>query len=606
MKRCSLAVLVFCSVLLVAAPASAITYYVDFAEGNDAAAGTSAEAAWKHSPGDPHAKGRPAGADLNPGDVVRFRGGVHYRGSVVCSWSGQEGKPVVFDGNTDASWGTGRAVIDGSERLPGWRAARSAEECKGNPHWRQLVIGSVPADRDLRTLNLCQGDHLLHLAQDPNQPDPFFSDKVEHFYTVPVEAVTETSVVDPEHLTQSDPHYWDDAWVMVWHVPNVVGKVKVRQFIPSEHKLVFDSIGQPYDNRPQRYSIYNSVHLIDRPGEYAVSHSAGEDGRARVYLWPMEDAEPGELDMTMSVRDVGIDVLPGSDYVTIQGLTITKITGTERANGIAIRARSLDANRPIRNLVVRNNLITKVRHAARGYGGIHINQGRDCLIEGNEMRECPLSMGILVGTSRNVMTRGNKIYKAGGQNIWYMGCRDSSIAGNEVRLGQGTHANGISVYGNSKNVMVFGNTVIDSNIAITVEASENLTLAYNVCYSTKSSVLAEWSPVKNLKIYNNTFIRDADAPSMYLIRDADTRNNIGKARPDSASLTPDANHNILCTTSQLAALLVDPANGDYRLKADSPAIDAGEDVGLDRDIVGTKVPRGEAPDIGAYEYVGSR
>jgi len=594
---------VLVGVLLLAAPARAATYYVDFADGSDAAAGTSAEAAWKHSPGDPEAGGRPAGTDLRPGDVVRFKGGVHYRGSVVCKWSGREGRPIVFDGNTDGSWGPGRAVIDGSELLPGWRAARSADECRGNPNWRNLVIGSVPADRDLRTLNLCQGDRLLHLAQDPNQPDPFFSDKVEHFYTVPLQAVTATSVVDPQHLKQSDPHHWDDAWVMVWHVPNVVGKVKVRQFIPSEHKLIFDSIQRPYNNRPQRYSIYNSVHLIDRPGEYAVSHSAGEGGRARVYLWPVDGAGPDELGMTMSVRDVGIEVLPGADYVTIQGLMVTKISGTQRATGIAIRARSLDASRPIRNLVVRNNLITKVRHAARGYGGIHVNQGRDCLIEGNEIRECPLSMGILVGTSRSIMTRGNKVYKAGGQNIWYMGCTDSSIVGNEVRLGQGTHANGISVYGNSKNVMVFGNTVIDSNIAITVEASENLTLAYNVCYSTTPSVLAEWSPVPGLKIYNNTFIRDADAPSMAVGRDHDIRNNIGKARPGRGSLTPDANHNIFCTQSDLAKLLVDPANGDYRLKAGSPAIDAGVDLGLDQDIVGTKVPQGRAPDVGAYEHV---
>ncbi len=182
-----------------------------------------------------------------------------------------EGQPITFDGNSDGTWGAGRAVIDGSEPLPGWRPAASAAECGGSPNWKNLVIGSVPADVDLRTLNLCQGDHLLNLAQDPNQPDPFFVDKVEHFYTVPQEALTVTSVVDAEHLNQADPHYWDDAWLMIWHVPNVVSKVKVQQFIPAEHKLMFPDIKQPYTDRPQRYSIYNSVHLIDRPGEYAVS-----------------------------------------------------------------------------------------------------------------------------------------------------------------------------------------------------------------------------------------------------------------------------------------------------------------------------------------------
>jgi hypothetical protein len=40
---------------------------------------------------------------------------------------------------------------------------------------------------------------------------------------------------------------------------------------------------------------------------------------------------------------------------------------------------------------------------------------------------------------------------------------------------------------------------------------------------------------------------------------------------------------------------------DYRLQAGSPAIDAGTDVGLDRDIRDRTVPRGRAQDVGAYE-----
>jgi hypothetical protein len=40
-------------------------------------------------------------------------------------------------------------------------------------------------------------------------------------------------------------------------------------------------------------------------------------------------------------------------------------------------------------------------------------------------------------------------------------------------------------------------------------------------------------------------------------------------------------------------LFVKPANNDFRLRAGSPAIDAGVDVGLPF--------QGDAPDIGAYE-----
>jgi len=48
---------------------------------------------------------------------------------------------------------------------------------------------------------------------------------------------------------------------------------------------------------------------------------------------------------------------------------------------------------------------------------------------------------------------------------------------------------------------------------------------------------------------------------------------------------------------------VDPDNGDFRLKADSPCIDAGVDVGLDRDFNYNPVPWGAGVDIGAFELV---
>ncbi|NIA21050.1 MAG: hypothetical protein GWP05_03545 [Anaerolineaceae bacterium] len=59
----------------------------------------------------------------------------------------------------------------------------------------------------------------------------------------------------------------------------------------------------------------------------------------------------------------------------------------------------------------------------------------------------------------------------------------------------------------------------------------------------------------------------------------------------------------LLTETDLKKIFVAPDKGDYRLKADSPAIDAGLEVGMEKDRAGTKVPQGKAPDIGAYEYV---
>jgi len=57
-------------------------------------------------------------------------------------------------------------------------------------------------------------------------------------------------------------------------------------------------------------------------------------------------------------------------------------------------------------------------------------------------------------------------------------------------------------------------------------------------------------------------------------------------------------------THSIAAnpLFVDLGGSNFHLRPDSPAVDAGVDVGLSEDFDGNPVPYGSAPDIGAYEY----
>jgi len=83
------------------------TYYVDFAGGADANAGTAA-APFRHCPGDGNAEGLAAATALTPGDSVVFRGGVTYPGAITCPSNG-----ITYDGNTAGAFGGGRAVISG-------------------------------------------------------------------------------------------------------------------------------------------------------------------------------------------------------------------------------------------------------------------------------------------------------------------------------------------------------------------------------------------------------------------------------------------------------------------------------------------------------------
>ena len=74
---------------------------------------------WKHSPGDPEAGGVPANTTLLPGDTVTFKGGVVYNGTIRLPWSGLPGVPITYDGNSAGTYGTGRAIIDGSGQAQG-------------------------------------------------------------------------------------------------------------------------------------------------------------------------------------------------------------------------------------------------------------------------------------------------------------------------------------------------------------------------------------------------------------------------------------------------------------------------------------------------------
>ena len=49
---------------------------------------------------------------------------------------------------------------------------------------------------------------------------------------------------------------------------------------------------------------------------------------------------------------------------------------------------------------------------------------------------------------------------------------------------------------------------------------------------------------------------------------------------------------------------LDAANSDFRLRPDSPAIDAGILIPLvQTDFAGARRPHGSAPDLGAFEFV---
>ncbi|HAB19438.1 MAG TPA: hypothetical protein DCE44_23780 [Verrucomicrobiales bacterium] len=109
------------------------TYYIDFAAGNDSSDGTSPSTAWRRCPGDPSATGNAQAKSLRAGDLVIFKGGVVYVGTIKIVTSGTATAPIIFDGNDSDSWGFGRAIID--------RTHLSGARCfTGNANVSHIVI----------------------------------------------------------------------------------------------------------------------------------------------------------------------------------------------------------------------------------------------------------------------------------------------------------------------------------------------------------------------------------------------------------------------------------------------------------------------------------
>ena len=91
--------------------------YIDFEAGDDANSGDAPAAPWKHHPWDPQAKGNSAAA--SGVHTYVFKRGIVYRGRLVVKDAGRPGEPILL--TSDPAWGTGEAVLSGSERVLGWK-----------------------------------------------------------------------------------------------------------------------------------------------------------------------------------------------------------------------------------------------------------------------------------------------------------------------------------------------------------------------------------------------------------------------------------------------------------------------------------------------------
>jgi hypothetical protein len=234
----------------------------------------------------------------------------------------------------------------------------------------------------------------------------------------------------------------------------------------------------------------------------------------------------------------------------------------------------------VNNIVVRNNEVTESGNTASGGEGIDFKEG--------------VFGGQLAGNFVHDIVKVAIYMDAGGVGIGPGGIANIDISGNVVR--NITNGGGIELgdegRGNLSNIRAFNNVVegVSGNgLLIYAHPSgsgtaTNLTLMNNTAYNNRSyGVRIDWPSTRASGIL--------------------ARNNLGYLNgygdwslAGGSSATAD--HNLWGTDP----LFVDPVASDFRLRAGSPAVDAGSATGAPAvDFAGAPRPQGAGFDIGAFE-----
>ncbi len=317
----------------------AAEYYVDFAEGSDDNDGISPQTAWKRAPGDPYATAN-ANRTLSPGDVVLLKGGVYYRGSLWVPSEGSPGNPIVYEGD---GWGTGKAIIDGSEPIAGaWLKCESAADCGGNANWSNIYYTFVDS---------------------PSIAEPALSISLFHNDRPLVAALGGSDLVGSYVYLRVNPNE------IVWR--------EILSYEESSHTIIFDS-ANVYTDRDTHYALANVINdnVFDAPGEFYLSPTSKADGSYKLYAWPLdnEDLTTGG-DISLAIRVRGIDL---KDHNILEGFKIQKLIGTIFAEGRAVGAGGTEG------VIIRGNeiqLINMINGAAIHCSGS--NLASNMLIEDN-------------------------------------------------------------------------------------------------------------------------------------------------------------------------------------------------------------------------------
>jgi len=314
--------------------------------------------------------------------------------------------------------------------------------------------------------------------------------------------------------------------------------------------------------------------------------------------------------------------LSSVDYATIDGFRI------EDVNGGGIQHHDASATNPVYGLILRNNSILRSEDV-----GIYLSQVMDSLIENNEVADSGWGgthcMYMANAGTGNTTIRGNRLHGCVKGGIHFNG--DSSIGGDGIISGMIIENN--IIYDNTTNGLnldgvqdsIIQNNLIYNNSpngirAFQIDGEEgpkNLIIVNNTIKQDYGWAVRLTAEEGGNTVFNNILLVENGSAGSIAITDDDSSDFHSDYNIVIDTFTPDRDatyldlsqwqesgydpHSLLGNPGDL---FVDYSNGDYHLKAGSPAIGAGVASFNGHQAPATDLEGNgrNSLSIGAYEY----
>jgi uncharacterized repeat protein (TIGR02543 family) len=390
-----------------------------------------------------------------------------------------------------------------------------------------------------------------------------------------------------------------------------------------------------------RGTLQSSVQNLDRPLEWFWSSGT-------LYVYAASDPgglyhNPGiEASVRPSTRAYGLIHIKDREYVTVEGIAVSQ----SYSFGVYIK--------PVGRYITISDC--EVSHSLDG--GIVVPQSGGAAASQVTLLNCIVhhNNGGFKEGDPGVATYHEGVTMEYIDGFTIRGCRiyENYMEGLNVKRGGRNgviencvlYANGlINIYQDgASNIDIRYNRIYDCTYNAGIEfgletntyGNDNIAIHHNLFWGNSGGV-SFWSAggitaqTSNIRIHNNTFFGNefgvhwkSGATNHYSGTNSITNNVFWQSGSTWWGIKDDTigdqgigrtsiGYNVFQqgastdTTGTNARVVTDPgfANAsadDFHLRAGSPCIDVGTNIGMARDYDGTAIPQGSAPDIGAYEY----